>query len=312
MHRTITALALALCALVPAAAQAADGDPEWVKWNGALSVEVNQDSMWEYHDEWQDSCSSNTIKTDGDGEETLTARTIEGDNPISIYMHVKTGETFIASPLGRPSGTGNSLMLKAPAATRRTGHIDNTVIGTDIPACGGSDHDTAPPKPDCGLKRHKMFLSIKFNGAFENTTVRNALDLGPDPLYKNCPNYAPNKSPNLILEFKRKQVIEGGVNPGSADPWFFSIKGEAKQWTNTTSLSAMTRLQWRALIYRYGDPEYVAGPGIPWPVPPPGGRSAEEAVADVAPVLAPAPAAAPAVKKPGKKLRVRKARLRSS
>lgn len=308
MHRTIIALALALGALALPAAAAHAEDPQWIRWNAHLHVEVTQDTGWEYHDEFADSCSSNWLKVDGDGEETLQARTKPGDSPISIYQHVKTGETYIASSLGYPSGEGNSLMLKASGSTIRQGRVDTTVIGDDEPKCGGSDEEPPPPPArDCGLKRHPLYLKIRFNGAFENTTVRNAFDQFADPLYKNCPNYAPIKSPNLILEFKRKQVNEGAVD---STTWFYSITGEAKQRTETSSLTAITRLHWRALIYRYGDWHWVAGPGEPMPVPGPGERSAGTSERIEIP-NPPLPAAQPAPARAAKKARRRAKKTRS-
>lgn len=295
MHRRTTALALALAAFAAAAPAAARAeDPQWVKYNGSMSAVVSQDTEWDYHSEFEDSCSANTIKYDGSGAETMTVRSIEGDNPVSIYMHARTGEVFMASPLGRPSGEGNSLTVLAKGATIRQGHIDTTIIGDDEPQCGG-DPEAAPPPPppDCGNKRHNMLLKIKFNKAFENITVRNALDVSPDPLYKNCPNYSPVKSPSLVLEFKRKQVNEGA--DGDVSNWYYVINGEAVQRTVTEDLTAVTRLKWRVRINRIGDYEWVAGPGNPWPVPPPEDRAAlervERMVIPEAPAAAPAPAA---------------------
>ena len=89
---------------------------------------------------------------------------------------------------------------------------------------------------------------------------------------------APIKSPNLILEFKRKVVGEGMVSQPT-DTWGYSIVGEDKQKTETAALTAITRLKWRVLIYRYGQYQWVAGKGDPTPVPPPGGRQAENVAA---------------------------------
>ena len=194
-------------------------------------------------------------------------------------MHARTGELFVTSTLGYPSGEGNSLMLRAHGGTIRQGHLDTTIIGNDVPACGGDpENGTKPPPRDCGLKRHPLHLKVRFNGAFENITVRNPLDVFADPLYKNCPNMAPIKSPNLILEFKRKVVGEGMVHQPT-DTWGYSIVGEDKQKTETAALTAITRLKWRVLIYRYGQYQWVAGKGDPTPVPPPGGRQAENVAA---------------------------------